>query len=141
MNRNRFWAALSKTLAAVTIILTVVLTFASSAAAAPKYKTLHKFNGKGAHSPGSSLVFDAAGNLYGTAGLGGKESDGCYFGTCGAVFELTPTPDGKWRERVLHYFDATDGTYPNGGVIFGADGNLYGVTNRGPGFWGNGVVF
>jgi hypothetical protein len=43
-------------------------------------------------SPQSSLVIDAAGNLYGTAATGGNEPYACYVrydGGCGTVFQLT----------------------------------------------------
>jgi hypothetical protein len=39
------------------------------------------------------LIFDHAGNLYGTA-AGGAEG-------WGVVYELTPNPDGSWTESVL----------------------------------------
>jgi hypothetical protein len=71
-NRNKFRAAAGKALAVVSVILIVVLILASNSTAATKYKTLHTFKAKGAHSPGGSLIFDSAGNLYGTAGLGGS---------------------------------------------------------------------
>ena len=52
-------------------------------------KVLHSFNynnGKDGTDPGSGLIFDAAGNLYGTTVEGGTYS-------AGTVFELTPSPD------------------------------------------------
>ena len=45
---------------------------------------LHDFgNGNDAYFPESGLIFDAAGNLYGTSVLGGLYSQG-------AAFEITP---------------------------------------------------
>jgi len=47
--------------------------------------------------PVGSLIFDRAGNLYGTTEGGGA------FGQ-GAVFELMPKPDGTWSETILYSF-------------------------------------
>jgi uncharacterized repeat protein (TIGR03803 family) len=71
------------------------------------------------------LIFDAAGNLYGGTHNGGQYG-------YGTVYELSPSADGAWTEKVLHSFDGTDGIAPSGGVIFDAAGNLYGET-FGPG--------
>ena len=79
------------------------------------------------------LIFDAAGNLYGTTGAGGT-----YGG--GTVFELTPAGGGNWTEQVLHSFNGTDGDAPSAGLIFDAAGNLYGAT-QGGGTYGEGTVF
>jgi uncharacterized repeat protein (TIGR03803 family) len=75
--------------------------------------------------PYAGLVFDGAGNLYGTASAGGTNLDG-------VVFELTPQSNGTWTEQVLHSFGTgTDGQTPMGGVIFDDSGNLYGTTESG----------
>jgi uncharacterized repeat protein (TIGR03803 family) len=67
-------------------------------------------------------IFDAAGNLYDTASMGGQ------FGA-GVVLKLTPGSGSSWTETVLYSFaGSTDGANPTGGVIFDAPGNLYGVT-------------
>ena len=85
--------------------------------------------------PNSQLVFDAAGNLYGT-GLGGIR---------GVVFELSPTSSG-WTESVIYAFCTNggnfcpDGSFPLGGVAFDKSGNLYGTTQHG-GRYRIGVVF
>ena len=93
---------------------------------------LYRFTGgsDGAAPLFGDLVFDQAGNLYGTAAAGGITSGNCSpVGGCGVVFELTPT-HGGWTETVLHSFnlDGSDGYYPNSGVIFDSSGNLYGTT-------------
>ncbi len=90
--------------------------------------------------PSSGLVFDSAGNLYGTTLDGGGPH--CV-GDCGRVFELTPNGDGTWTETTLYIFAGTpDGSYPTGGLIFDAAGNLYGTTYYGgPYSLGYGTVF
>jgi uncharacterized repeat protein (TIGR03803 family) len=95
-------------------------------------KVLHRFNFSDGASPLASLIFDAAGNLYGTTANGGSGT--CIGGTgCGTVFQLTPGNDGKWTEKVLHRFsnNGEDGQSPSGSLIFDASGNLYGTTYNG----------
>jgi uncharacterized repeat protein (TIGR03803 family) len=72
--------------------------------------------------PVGPMVFDHAGNLYGST-LGGGNSD------LGTAYRLSPA--GKaWSECVLYNFTgAADGRKPIGNVIFDRSGNLYGVTN------------
>ena len=100
-------------------------------------KVLHNFNDNGTDGfyPYAGLIFDAAGNLYGTTSQGGTYGDG-------TVFELTPAAGGVWTEKVLYSFNAngTDGTAPQAGLIFDAAGNLYGTTNQG-GTYLSGTVF
>jgi len=76
--------------------------------------------------PASSLIFDPAGNLYGTAVYGGVYGDG-------SAFELTPNGDGSWTSNVLHSFiyDFVDGHYVSGGLVMDKSGNLYGTTDIG----------
>jgi uncharacterized repeat protein (TIGR03803 family) len=95
-----------------------------------KFKVLHTFQGKGdGTNPQSTLTWDTAGNLYGTAmGAGAKG-----FGT---VYQLSPAPfNGELRRfRLLHYFRGVDdGANPGGAVIFDAAGNAYATTMSGGG--------
>ena len=99
-------------------------------------KVLHSFNGNNGAYPWAGLIFDAAGNLYGTTSAGGAY---LYYGT---VFELTPKAGGGWTEKVLHSFNDTfDGIWPYAGLIFDASGNLYGTTAYGDGGPDGGAVF
>ncbi len=82
-----------------------------------------------------ALIFDKAGNLYGTTKFGGTQQ-------WGTVFELSPTSAGSWKERVLLRFRGNkhDGIIPYGGLVFDAAWHLYGTTTGG-GAHGQGTVF
>jgi uncharacterized repeat protein (TIGR03803 family) len=93
---------------------------------------LHAFTGSGDGGiPFGGVIFDSAGNLYGTTALGGKNG----FGT---VFKLSQS-GGQWTESMLHSFNDKDGNEPSGGLILN-QGVLYGTTFQG-GAAGYGVVF
>ncbi|MGA8149439.1 MAG: choice-of-anchor tandem repeat GloVer-containing protein [Terriglobales bacterium] len=132
MKRNKFWAALSKTLAAVTLVATLVLV--SGAWAQSTYKVLHRFTGTDGNSPSAGLIFDQSGNLYGTTRYGGGNGSG-------VVFELIPNQDGSWTESVVHSFTGSyDGYRPFATLIFDQAGSLYGTTQYG-GAKRGGIVF
>lgn len=98
-----------------------------------KETVLHTFTGgSDGRNPTSSLIFDQAGNLYGTTLLGGEKDSG-------VVFELFPSDSG-WTEKVLHAFTVRDGKYPHSPVVLDAAGHLYGTTEFG-GAHDKGVVF
>jgi uncharacterized repeat protein (TIGR03803 family) len=87
--------------------------------------------------PSAGLIFDAAGNLYGTTAHGGPSSNckGALLKPigCGTVFELIPTGGGAWQEQLLHSFagSTSDGAIPAGNLIMDASANLYGTTTYG----------
>jgi uncharacterized repeat protein (TIGR03803 family) len=88
---------------------------------------LHSFshNGTDGWFPLGGLTLDAAGNLYGTTIYGGANGSG-------TVFELSPATGGEWTETILHTFNPnTDGSNPQGTLVFDAQGNLYGFANNG----------
>ncbi len=74
------------------------------------------------------LLFDSAGNLYGSTQSGGRVSM-CGIG-CGVVFELSPNSSGGWDETVitaaLPNYDGQDIV----GVSADASGNLYFVASQ-----------
>jgi uncharacterized repeat protein (TIGR03803 family) len=88
-------------------------------------------NGAG---PQGTLVPDEAGNLYGVTDRGGDDSiqqctSGSWYG-CGVVFKL----DSHGNESILYTFtDGSDGSFPNGGLLRGRAGELYGTTPSLPG--------
>ncbi len=79
---------------------------------------LYQFSGgfDGVYPEGGDLVFDEAGNIYGTTYGGGTGY--------GVVFELMPSG----MESVLYPFSGGHLAYPASGVIFDNAGNLYGAT-------------
>jgi uncharacterized repeat protein (TIGR03803 family) len=110
----------------------VVFKLAPNSGGSWTESVLHSFSWVDGATPYDALVFDAAGNLYGTTGGGGT-------GGSGTVFKLAPKPDGSWREIVLHNFGSVQNVEPVGGLIFDSVGNLYGTTWVGG--VGDGTVF
>lgn len=93
--------------------------------AASNGKIVHSFTGSNdGGDPATGLVFDSAGNAYGTTVVGGTSG-------CGTVFQLTPLTNGQWQENVLWDFNCIDGKNPYGGVTLDPAGNLYGATVAG----------
>jgi uncharacterized repeat protein (TIGR03803 family) len=104
---------------------------------------LHSFNFNDGAEPYAGLVRDASGNLYGTLTAGGKNG-------LGSVFKLTLTrhaagPDSA-IEKILLNFSGKDGIFPYAGLVFDANGNMYGTTYYGGNlsdcnYQGCGVIF
>ena len=119
------------------LILLIAVAVAASAFvttppafAASSEKVLYSFqdNGTDGYEPVAGLIFDKAGNLYGTTSVGGAHGGG-------AVFQLTPGAGGTWSEAVLYSFCAAagcaDGKEPLASLILDLGGNLYGTTSLG----------
>jgi len=86
--------------------------------------------------PAGGLIFDGAGNLYGTTFLGGDL--GCNQPSgCGVVFELTPSGNGRWTEAVLHAFSGKDGDVPEAPLVLDRAGHLRGATAGGGPLYNN----
>jgi uncharacterized repeat protein (TIGR03803 family) len=100
---------------------------------------LHTFAGDqdGAYLSGS-VVFDKAGDLYGTTFFGRDANGACCFGQ---VFEMIPVSNG-WAKYAMHRFEGppADGSNSGAGVVLDAAKNLYGTALNG-GTTDNGVVF
>ena len=102
------------------------------------FKVLHSFGHTG--QPNVGVIFDKAGNLYGTTVFGGPNP--CAAGTtkCGTVYKLSHGTKG-WTFTTIFAFDYNDGAYPMGNLIMDSSGNLYGTTNGGGSTYNGGVAF
>ena len=78
---------------------------------------------------GATLVFDQAGNIYGTTSAGGSGN--------GVVYELTTA---GVQTPIYTFAGTPDGAMPYSGLIFDTTGNLYGVTEAG-GASGKGAIY
>lgn len=90
-----------------------------------RLKTLYSFKGQpDAGFPYGGLLFDAAGNLYGTTYYDGANN-------LGSVYKLS-MKNGVWNETVLYSFKGgTDGLGPISNLVLDAHGNLLGTTSEG----------
>lgn len=96
-------------------------------------KALHQFLGPDGAKPAGDLLFDPAGNIYGTTSLGGAYGKG-------VLFKLTPGLRQAWTQTLLYSFGDADGANPLTSLVFDNSDNLYGTTSAG-GAYGAGVVF
>lgn len=78
--------------------------------------------------PNGGLIFDQAGNLYGTTSLGGDLTCNPPNG-CGIVFKI----NSKGEETMVHGFSGSngDGMLPETGLSPGPNGHLLGTTSEG----------
>jgi uncharacterized repeat protein (TIGR03803 family) len=103
--------------------------------ASRKEDVIHSFGvGANGSAPYSGLLFDGAGNAYGTTAFSGT---GC---ECGTIYKLSLDSQGQWQYTVVYTFNGIDGDLPVAGLIPDGSGNLYGTTAVG-GSGGYGVVF
>jgi uncharacterized repeat protein (TIGR03803 family) len=107
------------------LTLCTLMMLSARASVAGTATVVYSFEGEeDGEYPATELVFDGAGNLYGTTTQGGDFN-------AGTVFELSPS-GGAWTKTVLYSFTGfADGLNPYGGVAIDAQGNLYGSTTAG----------
>ena len=121
-NKSRnvdFWVTLA---AFVLAILFIIL--ATEVSHGQTFTVVHNLVGNLGTRPGSGVILDAAGNLYGTAVSDGPNE-------CGMVFKLTNSAGG-WTYSDLHDFTCRDdGEAPFGGVTLDSSGNIYGTAAYG----------
>jgi uncharacterized repeat protein (TIGR03803 family) len=107
-----------------------------------------EFDLAGGIMPLGGLYRDPAGNLFGTAELGGDLFCDPGGNGCGVVFKV----DANGKESVFHTFEYRGGNAPWSALVPGPDGRLYGTTTVGGvqgigpppgacGFEGCGVVY
>ena len=98
------------------------------------FRTIYSFRGQPDGSfPYGALLFDRAGNIYGTTYYGGANG-------IGSVYQLSPQPIGEWNENVLYSFqEGSDGNSPIGNLVADRVGDLYGTTSEGA--MGSGAIF
>lgn len=95
---------------------------------------LYRFtNGADGANPSSRLIFDSAGNLYGTTQNGGLYG-------AGSVFELTPGAQGWTYNLIYSFTGGSGGAKPLSDLMFDQAGNLYGATYTG-GFANCGTIY
>jgi uncharacterized repeat protein (TIGR03803 family) len=112
------------------------LTLLGAEIEAQTITVLHNFTNRvDGGTPYAGLTRGRAGNFYGTTVHGGAA------GGFGVVFRLSVAGSG-WILTPLYSFQGgqNDGAYPQGGVVIGPDGSLYGTTNSG-GQHGQGTVY
>jgi uncharacterized repeat protein (TIGR03803 family) len=94
---------------------------------------LHSFTGGlDGGQPAAGVIFNSAGQLFGTTQSGGA------FGH-GLVFQLASGQSGWLESAVYSFLNLTDGANPVGGLVFDSSGNLYGSTSSGGN--GGGAIF
>lgn len=102
------------------------------------FKVLHSFGHTG--QPDAGVIFDKAGNLYGTTVYGGSKACPPNTWACGTVYKLSHSTKG-WTFTTIFAFDYSNGAYPMGNLIIDGAGNLYGTTNGGGSTYNGGVAF
>jgi uncharacterized repeat protein (TIGR03803 family) len=104
------------------------------------YSSIYSFCSQSNCADGSNpdyagVIFDQSGNMYGTTFNGGANG-------YGVVYELSPSGNGTWTEKVLYSFkNSPDGANPINGLVMDAFGNLYGTTFSGGSGNGDGTIF
>ncbi|HEX4822944.1 MAG TPA: choice-of-anchor tandem repeat GloVer-containing protein [Candidatus Polarisedimenticolaceae bacterium] len=94
--------------------------------------------------PVTPLMQASDGNFYGTTTTGGDDGAGCVHTCNGTVFKLTPA--GQLTVLYTFAYDTASGLYvngsdPQGGLVEGPDGWLYGTTLEGGAGLSYGTVF
>ncbi len=91
---------------------------------------IHSFAGypNDGSGPESGLVFDQAGNIYGTTWAGGKDA-------AGTVFKLARQTNGTYKQNILYSFEccfgSDDAQNPRSAVFLDGADTIYGVTQYG----------
>lgn len=106
-------------------------------AQAQTYQIIYNFTGcADGSAPGSTLILDGAGRLYGTTAKGGEECDPS---GAGVVFRLEQAGGGWVETPILTFMGGLDGAYP-GQLTLAPDGSFYLTTGAG-GEYSGGAAF
>lgn len=102
--------------------------------------TLVSFGGTNGSSPNGGLIFDAAGDLFGTTATGGTSAGGAF--GYGTVFEI-PHSGGSYASvpTTLVSFNGANGSDPLAGLVADGTGDLFGTTSLGGVPGNHGTVF
>jgi uncharacterized repeat protein (TIGR03803 family) len=89
-------------------------------------RVLHQFSGDpDGTNPFGGVIFDSAGNIFGTTTYGGDNQ--CFNAPgCGILYELRPNPAGSYTETILVHFHGTPNDGPYNNLVMDSLGNLYG---------------
>ncbi len=133
--RVRYPAAAKSRLLVISVAVAVALAAMSMSmpsAWAATGTVLYNFaGGSDGENPQGPVVFDPAGNLYGTTTFGGSGD--------GTIYRLTPN-GSSWTKTTIHTFQPSNGRLPQGPLAIDGQGSLYGTAYQG-GASGLGVVF
>ncbi len=99
------------------------------------FTTLYQFSGYGDGGYPSGLIQASDGNLYGTTYGGGAYAGPPYWTEGGTIFQMTT----NGTLTTLYSFSGPDGQAPQGALVEGKDGNLYGTTSYGGPNWQHSV--
>jgi uncharacterized repeat protein (TIGR03803 family) len=107
-------------LAAVLSVTGAAVATAQTEAIIHAFQTSNKYDGA---NPGSGVVADGSGALYGTTVAGGKSA----FGT---VYKLAPPTQvgGAWKQNILYSFTGADGQFPAGSLLLTKNHTIFGTT-------------
>jgi uncharacterized repeat protein (TIGR03803 family) len=115
MTNRKFFFDRSLTLV---VAISILMTASVIAALGQTQNVLYNFTGGSDGAEPGGVIFDNAGNLFGT--------------TRSSVFELSPNSGGSWTLATLYSFSKTAGGLSvNGGLIFDTKGSLYGTASAG----------
>jgi uncharacterized repeat protein (TIGR03803 family) len=124
-----------KKLISVETILIILMLSLAVTASAQTFTTLVRFDQTDGRAPDAPLVQGINGSLYGTTVQGGTNTN------VGTIYQISPTG----TLSTLYSFCSSnltcaDGALPQGNLLLGANGNLYGITAQG-GDYSAGSIF
>jgi len=141
----------------VRLLMTLFVASCLISTARAQYGVLWSFAGAptDGDTPLGNLISDGKGHLFGTTRFGGHVQNSACRRGCGTVFVLSQAQGGEWNESLLYSFcgnynansgQCLDGEFPEAGLVFDKNGNIYGTTyGGGPGCplasYGCGIVF